>query len=99
MSLVNVELQQGLTLQREGRFEEAERVYQSAVRADPNNSMAWNLLGTVAFERNNLQGSAACFAKALEIQPALSESHNNLGLVLLRLGLPEEALRGCFQMD
>jgi tetratricopeptide (TPR) repeat protein len=78
-------LQAGIDLQRDGKFLEAERLYQTVLRAQPRNADALNLMGTLAIEANDSETALDYFQKALRREPRNPVFLNNMGNLLLRL--------------
>ena len=73
-------------------MDEAERLYQRILHADPNQPVALNLLGVLAHQTGRSDAAADLIAKALAINPDYAEAHNNLGNVLRNQGNPYEAV-------
>ncbi|MCG3268263.1 sulfotransferase [Yoonia sp. I 8.24] len=84
-------LQVGVDLQRDGKFLEAERIYQSVLRADPRHPDALNLMGTLAVEANDVDVALDYFGKALRRSPRNAVYLNNMGNLLLRMNRNKEA--------
>jgi tetratricopeptide (TPR) repeat protein len=59
---------------------------------DPNLASAWNGKGAVLEMKADLEGAAEAWKKAISIDPKHEMALYNLGLVLLRLNRPAEAL-------
>jgi tetratricopeptide (TPR) repeat protein len=49
-------------------------------------------MGCLLGMKNDVQEAAACFTRALELNPANSSARNNLGAILVRTGHPKEAI-------
>ncbi|HEY6838430.1 MAG TPA: tetratricopeptide repeat protein, partial [Geobacteraceae bacterium] len=64
-----------------------------ALRIKPDYASAYNNLGVLYNRRGDIAQTSAAYDKALEIDPALSETRFNLGLVYLTSGEKEKALR------
>src|SRR5215469_529611 len=62
----------------EGRNQEAERVLREALVADPENAMAYDLLGNLLSEFGRFDEARACFERAIAIAPLLSGSYYDL---------------------
>jgi tetratricopeptide (TPR) repeat protein len=56
--------------------------YRAALAARPDSAAAWNNLGLVLQEENDLVGATAAFRKALEVAPGYPRCLLNLGVVL-----------------
>ncbi|WP_431857332.1 tetratricopeptide repeat protein [Azospirillum sp.] len=68
-----------------GRLAEAQAACVAALRTDPSNFAATNLLGVLLFQRGDLNGAATAFTAALRGRP---DAHD----VLLNLGVVQQAL-------
>ena len=86
-------LKTALEHQQAGRVDEAEKFYRMALGIDPNNSIALQLLGVLAQQKEAFQEAVELFKKALEITPDKAEIYNNLGNSLTALGHNEEAIK------
>jgi tetratricopeptide (TPR) repeat protein len=62
-----------------------------AVELAPQFSVAWNNLGTIAYQTQKYERAEECFRRALEADPRSYEPLVNLGGVLLNLNKIEEA--------
>jgi protein O-GlcNAc transferase len=76
---------------RAGRLTEAERLYRLACEADPNNARAFHLLGVVAHQLNR-PDAAALVGRAVALDPAFAEAHNDRGVIFAASGLFADAL-------
>ena len=70
----------------QGRFSEAEAIYQQTLVKMPNDAVAHYNLGVTLKEQNRLAEAEACYRQALEIKPDFPEAHNNLGAMLKEQG-------------
>ncbi len=77
---------------RLGRTEEAERLYQSVLTAQPEHFDALHGLGMIRMKQGQFEEAAALIAHAVRIKPESSESLVNLGQALHALGRYEQAL-------
>jgi tetratricopeptide (TPR) repeat protein len=84
-------LQIGVDLQRDGKYLEAERIYQTVLCIEPRNAQALNLMGTLAIEANETETALDYFRKALRGAPRDPIINNNMGNLLLRLKQNEKA--------
>jgi predicted O-linked N-acetylglucosamine transferase (SPINDLY family) len=84
--------QQGLALHQQGRLVEAEALYRQVLERDPKNFGALHLTGLIHYQRGAFGDAADWIGRALAVNPASPEAHSNLGLALLDLKRPEEAL-------
>jgi tetratricopeptide (TPR) repeat protein len=71
--------------------ESAVRRLERAVDIAPEFSVAWNNLGTIAYQNHNYQRAEECFRFALEADPGAYEPLVNLGGVLVNLRKLDEA--------
>jgi predicted O-linked N-acetylglucosamine transferase (SPINDLY family) len=85
-------IDQGLALQQEGRFEEAQVIYQQVLAIDANHFDALQLIGTLSIQTKQFIKAVDFLTKALEIKPYYSEAYSNRGLALKELRRLEEAL-------
>jgi tetratricopeptide (TPR) repeat protein len=78
-----------------GQMREASRYYNSARRSDSSFESARYCLieGRTLAEAGDLAGARQQFLRATELDDELMEAWNELGLVLLRLRKPEEAVK------
>ncbi|MBI4863418.1 MAG: tetratricopeptide repeat protein, partial [Candidatus Riflebacteria bacterium] len=100
-----------MTHQRQGRLEEAERLYRRALEVDPDRARTLYLLGFVIQQRRGnaaptgaralraddpLDEAEACYRRVLELEPGHVEAHANLGVALQARGRPVEA-EACYR--
>ena len=79
-------LDEALALHRAGRLEEAKRLYDALLAAEPDNPDAWQLLGLIALSRGDPGTAAANIRRAIAVQPNAAVYHVNLGLALRQGG-------------
>ena len=75
---------------REGKLEEAEKLYCSILKSQPSNFTVRNNLGALLISLGKLDEAAANYKKIVEIKPDNAEAHNNLGVTLFKLGKLDE---------
>jgi protein O-GlcNAc transferase len=75
---------------RAGRLAEAERLYRLASAADPDNARAFHLLGVVAHQLGR-PDAAELVGRALALDPAVAEAHNDQGVILAAQGRLDDA--------
>jgi len=74
-------------------LDRAERLIDEVLARDPNNGSAHYIAGQMLRIRGRLADSMAAFARALELNPSLTFAEANIGVLMVRLGQPEEGLR------
>jgi tetratricopeptide (TPR) repeat protein len=82
----------GLALHRQGKVADAERVYEQALQARPNDFEVLLMYGVLASETQRSQLAAELFVKAINVNDRVAPVHNNLGLMLTKLNRIEEAV-------
>ena len=78
-------------LQQE-KFDEARKLFLSAILINPNYSNTYNNLGITMKELGQKKKSITCFQKAIEIEPNHEMAHNNLGIAFKEKGEYKEAI-------
>jgi tetratricopeptide (TPR) repeat protein len=81
----------GTALQLDGRLDEAEKEFNSALRFDPNYAKVYINLGQLFMSKSKLDEARKNYEKALELDPNIGESHSGYAYVLERLGRADEA--------
>lgn len=76
-------IEQGIALQTQRRFVEAERLYQSVLRENPDHPDALNLMGILAIEANQTKIALSYLEKAVKLEPKIAMYRNNLGNTLI----------------
>jgi tetratricopeptide (TPR) repeat protein len=82
-----------LAIHREGRFQEAQAIYEEVLRHHPNYFDALYLLGTLHAQCGHAELAISIFEQALSINRSHAGTYNNLGNACLRLHRYEEALQ------
>ena len=67
-------------------YDQAEELYQRAVRLDPSLAIAHTNLGNIRFRRGDDVGAESLYRLAIEVDPQQPEAHYNLGYVMLERG-------------
>jgi len=75
----------GAALESEGRLDEAMEQYQTAIALQPA-SIAHKALGRLHYLKGQKNETVREYARALELDPADSELHNEIGIVLMETG-------------
>jgi tetratricopeptide (TPR) repeat protein len=81
----------GIVFDHLGRYDEAVRQYEEAVRTRPDFAEAHNNLGNTLQRMGRLVEAVDEYKAALRITPALAETHYNLGSALRKLGRLQES--------
>jgi predicted O-linked N-acetylglucosamine transferase (SPINDLY family) len=89
---VRSRLQQALAFQQRGQLDEAQLICREIVTHAPDNFDAAHLLGIIEGQRGNAAAAAQWISLALRINPHDASAHSNIGIALLDLKRPEEAL-------
>ncbi len=84
--------EQGLIAHRAGRLEEASRLYQAVLAADPAHVGALHLLGVYCVQTGRPEPAAELIGQAVALQPDFADAWANLATALNGLGRHEEAL-------
>ena len=90
MTKQNVSNQALIALQ-EGKLEEAESLYRSILKEQPEHLDANNNLGIILQNSGKLEEAKEYYKKAIDIKPNFAEAHNNLGGIHIDLGEFKEA--------
>jgi protein O-GlcNAc transferase len=77
---------------REGRLEEAERLYRQILEIDDRHADSWHLLGMIAFKRGRAAEAEEAIGAAIAIDGGQASYHSNLGNVLRAEGKYDEAV-------
>ena len=88
---IQLALQQGIAAHKEGRLQEAERLYRSILQAQPTHYKALNNLGAILLKLGRLDEAELSFKKAIEYKTEFEVAYYNLGIVLEKLDRLEEA--------
>jgi len=80
-----------------GRYEEALKAIDEALKINPNNEVAWVNKGNALSRMNDYKGALRSFNAALRANPRYEVAWNNKGNALARLGRYREALK-CYEL-
>lgn len=81
---------------KEGRYEEAERLYREIIRVNPKNVDAIRMLGRVALSASRNVDAERLFRRAIELAPDFAGAITDLGRVLKEQSRFDEAVE-CFE--
>jgi protein O-GlcNAc transferase len=85
-------LQDAVSLHRQGKLKDAERLYQAVLKLRPDHFDALHLLGVLRAQQGSPQEAVKLISHALERQPHAAEAHSNFGSALAALNRHEEAI-------
>lgn len=88
--------QDALQHQQAGRHEAAERDYRTVLSAVPDYPPALHFLGLLLAEKGDAPGGLPLLRRALQLDSAVPEFHNNLGVILEQTG-DREAAETCYR--
>ena len=83
--------------EKKGDAASALKHYREAVKYEPKNAEIQCDYGYCCYLRRDWPTAESSLRKAAELQPGLARAHNNLGMLLMRTGRPDEALREFLQ--
>ncbi len=69
----------------DGKYLEAARIDQMVCDASPSNPQGWNSLGFDLFNAGDLEGAAAAYLRALDLEPGRASAHYNLARIAARM--------------
>ena len=95
--LLSEKLQLGLSLHKQGQFDQAQKIYTDILEKNPNHFDALQLSATVAAQTRHWEYSLATFLKAIKINATNASVFNSLGNVLKELGRFGEALENYYK--
>ncbi len=91
----------GNAYQNLGRFDDAAREYQEAIRLDPNEPGVYVNLGTICYRQRKWAEAARWYRQAVRLDPGNAAAHYNLGKTLTEEGKfleAEQELREAIQI-
>lgn len=83
----------GSLLQAVGDFKTAQRVYETALKIDPNLTVGYYNLGMTFKAQGRFQEAIAAYKRAIELTPDYAFAYQNLGVVLLKVGNLQESTK------
>ncbi len=87
----NPELEQGLRLLKERRYEEAKQALNRATQSQPNNAETWVGLGNAHLATQSHREAVAAFERALSLAPDAHAVRYNLSFALRKAGRVKDA--------
>lgn len=84
-------LQKAYSLQMEGHLDEAISFYQKSIDLFPT-AEAYTFMGWTYSFRKNFDEAIALCKKAIEVDPSFGNPYNDIGVYLIELGHPDEAI-------
>ena len=84
---------EGLVAMSEGNLNRAENIFTKLIEVNPNFTEAWNKRATLRFMLWDFEGSLKDVEKVLTLEPRHFGALSGLGMIHLRLGDPERALK------
>jgi tetratricopeptide (TPR) repeat protein len=88
-------MNEAVTLHRQGRLRDAEKIYMRVLKAAPDHFDALNLLGTIKAQLGRIGEAHRLLSAAVKLNPRAPQAWANLGQVLHQLKQDQDAL-GCF---
>ncbi|HZT57136.1 MAG TPA: tetratricopeptide repeat protein, partial [Pyrinomonadaceae bacterium] len=83
--------ERGLDFFAKGKFEQAVKEYDEAIRINPALAAAYNNRGSALFALGRFEEAAAGFRQAAQVSPKYGQARFNLALALIKLGREKEA--------
>ena len=84
---------EGLVAMSEGNLDRAENIFSKLIEVNPDFTEAWNKRATLRFMLWDFEGSLKDVEKVLTLEPRHFGALSGLGMIHLRLGDPERALK------
>ncbi len=82
----DAQVDQGILLMFEGRFDEAERLLQGGLARNRFLAEGWNALGVIRSRKGEIPAAIDSWRKALDVDPRLPDALFNLGVALGKRG-------------
>jgi tetratricopeptide (TPR) repeat protein len=89
---------QGYSFSINGDDQKALELFKEAIEQDPNNTMAWNGLGSCQVGLNKPAAAIESYKQAIKINPNDANMHYNLGNFYAKLGRHQEAIESLNQV-
>ena len=84
---------QGIVAMSKGNLDRAENLFTKLIEVNPDFTEAWNKRATVRFMAWDFEGSLKDVEKVLVLEPRHFGALSGLGMIYVRLGDPESALK------
>ena len=88
---INQVLQQAVAAHKEGKLEEAKRLYCEILQTHPTHPYANHNLGSTLYTLGRLKDAETSFKKSIKFKPDYTEAYYDLGITLQKLHKLEEA--------
>lgn len=85
--------QQAVAFHRQGRFQEAEPLYQIVLKAEARHFDALYCLALIKLQQNRFDAAADLLRRAIKVEKRSAEAHHSLAIALTGQGRSEEAIR------
>ena len=89
---ISLDFENAVLLHEQGDLAGAERLYKNVIHHDPIHFDAIHRLGVIAIQTGNNQEGVDLITKAIILNDSNAKAHNNLGVGLLSIRLPEVAV-------
>ena len=86
-------MNEGIDAMSSGNLDRAENLFTKLIEANPSFTEAWNKRATLRFMLWDFEGSLRDVEKVLALEPRHFGALSGLGMIHLRLGAPENALK------
>ena len=86
-------MSEGLVAMSEGNLDRAENIFTKLIELNPSFTEAWNKRATLRFMLWDFEGSLKDVEEVLTLEPRHFGALSGLGMIHLRLGDPERALK------
>ncbi len=88
-----VDVDKALALHRAGRLDDAKRLYEQILAADPRNASVWHFLGVLQHQIGNSEVAVQNITRAVDLDPQYADGCNNLGNIYRETNQYDLALR------
>ena len=89
---VSAQVNFGIMLYEQGKFNEAVLAYRDAIRVNPGSAEAHSNLGNALRAQGKLSEAMKAYRKAIRINPAFAEAYSNLGVCFREQFKPHDAV-------